>query len=250
MTISSTNRLAGPYIGDGTTAIFPFTFKTFAKDDLLVMTLASSGAIAVLTLDADYSAVLNGNQDTNPGGSITLLAGNLAVGLQLIISTDMAELQSVNLTNGGGFYPDVINTVLDTLVILVQQLQLQASRAIQAELPDTVDMTLPGPAVRAGKVIMFDAAGNLQLVTLASGSSSVVGGQVAAGTVDGANKDFTFTASAAVTPTPIVFAGGVYQSPVGGSPDYGTPVHVSGTTWKITFTTAPTNGPISILMFA
>lgn len=250
MTISSTNRLAGPYIGDGTTAIFPFTFKAFATTDLLVMTLSASGAIAILALDADYSAVLNGNQDTNPGGSITLLAGNLATGLQLIISTNMDELQNVNLTNGGGFYPDVFNSALDTLVILIQQLQLQVNRAIQAQLPDTASLTLPGPALRAGKVIMFDASGNLQLVTLAGGSSAVVGAQVAAGTINGINPDFTFTAAAGATPTPIVYAGGIYQTPAGGSPDYGTPVHVSGTTWKITFTTPPTDGPITILLFA
>lgn len=248
MTISTTNRVAGPYIGDGTTAIFPFTFKVFDTGDLLVATLETvSGAIAELALDSDFSAALNADQDGSPGGSITLLAGNLAAGLSLTITSDQAEEQTLDLTNGGGFYPDVINDAFDRVVILIQQLMVQLGRAIQVPFPDNASMLLPAPALRAGKMLMFDADGNLQLVTLASGASSVVGSQVAAGVVDGVNKDFTFQAAAGPTPTPLVFAGGVYQTL---TEDYGDPVFDSGTTWKITFTEAPAEGPVTVLMFA
>lgn len=34
MTINSTIRLAGPFIGNGVTQSFPFTFKVFAAADL------------------------------------------------------------------------------------------------------------------------------------------------------------------------------------------------------------------------
>jgi hypothetical protein len=62
MTISSTNRVAGPYAGDGSTATFPFTFKVFSTGDLEVATLnTASGAITPLALTTDYSAVLNAN---------------------------------------------------------------------------------------------------------------------------------------------------------------------------------------------
>jgi len=247
MTISSTNRLAGPYAGDGVTTLFPFTFKVFSAADLEVVTLETdSGAIDELVLNVDFSAVLNADQNASPGGSITLLAGGLAVGLELSISTDMAQLQNVNLINGGGFFPDVINQALDTLTILLQQLMLVALRAIRVPFGDAADLELPSAAQRAGKVIMFDSAGDLQLVPIAAGGI-VPGAQVSPSAVNGANKDFTFTAAAGPTPSIIVFAGGVYQSP---TTDYGVPVFVSGTTWKITFVTAPLNGPVAILQLA
>lgn len=248
MTISSTTRVAGPFIGDGTTATFPFTFKVFDADDLYVVTLnLISGAITILALTGGYTAALNADQDVTPGGSITLVAGNLASGLTLAITTDLAELQNVELINAGGFYPDVINAALDRLTILIQQLQIQANSAIRVPFPDQADMELPAAPQRAGKMLMFDDAGNLQLVPIAQGASAVIGSQQATGTVDSINQDFTFLAAAGVTPTPIVYAGGVYQTP---TLDYGIPVFVSGTTWKITFTVAPSNGPIAVLLFA
>jgi hypothetical protein len=247
MTISSTNRVAGPYAGDGSTATFPFTFKVFSTGDLEVVTLnTASGAITPLALTTDYSAILNANQDTSPGGSITLNAGGLAVGLNLTITTDMSETQSVNLVNGGGFFPDVINTALDFVTILIQQLATKLGRAIRAPFGDSSSMELPAPALRAGKVLMFDANGNVQLVSVASGSI-VPGAQTAGGLVNGTNKDFTFSAAAGATPSIIVFAGGVYQSP---ATDYGVPVFVSGSTWKITFTVAPANAPVTMLMLS
>lgn len=247
MTISSTTRLAGPFIGNDSTATFPFLFKVFEESDILAVSLnLATGVLTPLALTTDYSVSLNANQDTTPGGSITLIAGNLATGLTLTLTTDMAELQGVDLTNGGGFYPDVINDALDAAVILIQQLQLQLGRAVQIAFGDSGSMQLPTAAQRAGKVLMFDGSGNLQLVPLATGASSVIGAQGAAGAVDGVNEDFTFQAAAGPTPTPQVYAGGIFQTP---TTDYGVPVFVAGTTWKITFTDAPTEGPVTVLLF-
>jgi hypothetical protein len=244
MTISSTTRVAGPFIGAGTQATFPFAFKAFDAADLYVVTLnLASGAITLLALTTDFTAALNADQDTSPGGSITLTAGNLATGLTLTLTTDMAELQGLDLTNGGGFYPDVINAALDTLTILVQQLQVQLGRSVQIAFGDLGSMLLPSAAQRAGKLLMFDTAGNLQLVPVAGGGI-VPGAQTAAGTVDGVNKVFTFAAAAGPTPSILAFAGGIFQDP---ATDYGV-AYVSGTTWSITFTNAPANGPIKILM--
>jgi hypothetical protein len=246
MTISSATRVAGPFAGDGSTTVFPFSFKAFDASDLLVVTLnLTSGAIATLTLDSDYSATLNVDQDSSPGGTVTLLTGGLAVGLQLMITTATAQLQGLDLANGGGFYPNVVNSAFDLLTVLVQQLAVQLGRALQIPFGDNSSMALPSAALRAGKAIMFDASGNLQLVPIASGSSIVPGAQTAAGTVDSSNKNFTFTAAAGSTPSILVFVGGIFQDP---ATDYGTPTFGSGSTWQLSFTNAPTNGPIKILM--
>jgi hypothetical protein len=248
MTISSTTRTAGPFIGNGSTATFPFAFKVFAATDLEVVTIdEASGALITLALTTDYTAALNADQDSSPGGSITLTAGNLATGLTLTITTDIPELQGLDLTNGGAFYPDVINAALDRLTILVQQLAVQLSRTLQVPFGDTAtNLTLPGAAARAGMLLMFDAAGNPALVAVAPGGT-VPGAQAAAGTVDGTNTIFSFAASAETTPVPMVFAGGVFQTP---GTDYATPTSLGGGRWQLAFDTAPTQGPITVALFA
>jgi hypothetical protein len=203
-----------------------------------------TGAIAQLVLTTDYTVALNADQDSSPGGSITLTAGNLATGMTLTLTTDIAQLQGLDLTNGGAFYPDVINAALDLLTVLVQQLQVQASRSLQIPVTDTASMQLPAAPLRAGNVLMFDVNGNLALVPVASGSI-VPGAQSANGTVNGLNQVFTFSAAAGTTPSILLFAAGVFQDP---ATDYSPVSFVSGTTWQITFTTAPTAGPIKVLM--
>lgn len=121
MTISSTNRKAGPYAGNGSTTIFPFAFKVFSASDLYVVTTTALGAVLPLETGTDYSVNLNADQDDNPGGTIALSSA-LASGDSLAITSDIQPLQPVELTNAGGFYPRVINDALDRLTILVQQL--------------------------------------------------------------------------------------------------------------------------------
>lgn len=168
MTISSTTRVAGPFTGNGTTATFPFTFKVFQDTDLYVVTLnVATGVTATLVLTTDYSVTLNANQDSSPGGSITLTAGNLATGMTLTITTNIAELQGLDLTNGGAFYPDVINAALDLLTVLIQQLAAPISRSLQLPLVDgSPNATLPAAAARAGTMLAFDGSGNIAMVQL------------------------------------------------------------------------------------
>ncbi len=249
MTISSTARVAGPFTGTGATATFPFTFKAFDDSDLDVVEQdLTTGDLTTLAMTTDYTVTLNADQDSSPGGSITLTAGNLATGLSLAITTDIAATQGLDLTNGGGFYPDVINSALDLLTILVQQILEQTKRAMQAPITDVgASMNLPPAAERAGKLLMFDANGNPSLIAMAPGSA-VPGAQTATGTVDGSNKNFAFMASAESTPVPMVFVGGVFQTP---GTDYALPiVSLGGGLWKIVFTTAPSSGPITVALFA
>ena len=248
MTISSTSRVAGPFIGNGATATFPFAFKVFTAPDLLAVTCdVASGTITTLALTADYTVVLNADQDANAGGSITLVAGALAAGLTLTLTTDMAELQNVDLTNGGAFYPDVINGALDTLTILIQQLSAQVARSLQAPIVDNApSVVLPAAAERAGTVLAFDGAGNPILVTMGSGNT-LLAAQKAVGNVDGNNTTFSFTAISEMAPAVMVFAGGVYQTP---STDYGAIVGLGGGQWQIPFVVAPAQGPITVVLLS
>ena len=71
MTISSTTRINGPYISG--TAL-PVTFKVFTAADLQVIRLnTSTGTETTLVLNSDYTVTLNVDQNTNPGGTVTLV---------------------------------------------------------------------------------------------------------------------------------------------------------------------------------
>lgn len=162
MTISSNNRKAGPFIGNGSASIFPFTFKVFQASDLFVVRLTvATGVQTSLVLNTDYTVTLNLEQDSNPGGSITLVAGALASGYNLIITSDIGNLQPTDLTNQGGFYPEVINDALDRATIQIQQLQEQTDRTLKYPVTDPVTGTeLPAVAQRAGNVLAFDVDGS------------------------------------------------------------------------------------------
>jgi hypothetical protein len=169
MTISSNTREAGPFVGNGTASNFAFTFKVFQASDLLVVRLnTTTGVETTLTLTTDYTVSLNDDQDSNPGGSITLVAGALATGFNLVITSDIPNLQPTDLTNQGGFYPEVISDSLDRATIQIQQLQGQIDRVIITPISDAAgNLELPVASFRANKIFSFDASGNPS-VTLAS----------------------------------------------------------------------------------
>ena len=197
MAVSSTNRKAGPFLGNDVTITFPFIFKVFLTSDLLVETiLAGAEDSNGLVLNSDYTAVLNADQDTDPGGSITLIAGPLADNNRLIITSAVPELQEVVLTNLGGFFPDVLNGEFDRLTILVQQLKVDVDRSLKFPLTDDSEVVnLPPSEQRAGKFLYFGSDGSVSLLPGApaeTGATQFFSG-VLLGTKDGTNKTFTIT---------------------------------------------------------
>ena len=118
MTISSTSNKA-QFSGSGTTGPFPFSFKVFDSGDLTVVKTVS-GTDTTLTITTHYTVSLNADQNTNPGGSVTLLSA-LAVGQKLTVLREVDASQETDITNGGGFYPEVIENALDKLTMLSQQ---------------------------------------------------------------------------------------------------------------------------------
>jgi len=133
MTISSTTRKAGPYTGNGVTTVFPFAFKVFAVADVRVVRADQYGAETDLTLGTHYTVSLNSNQDSNPGGTVTLQSAP-ASSYTITLTSQVANLQPVTMMNQGGYYPTVINDALDRLTIQIQQLSEQVSRAAKAPI--------------------------------------------------------------------------------------------------------------------
>ena len=85
----------------------------------------------------DMRITLNANQNSNPGGSITMLTAP-ASGFKITITSDLAYTQNLDLTNQGGFYPTTINDALDRATIQIQQLNEQVSRSVKTDISSSV----------------------------------------------------------------------------------------------------------------
>lgn len=175
MTISSNSRKAGPFIGNGTAATFPYTFKVFQASDLEVVRLTvATNVETVLTLGTDFTAVVNEDQNSNPGGTITLVAGALATGFNLVITSDIENLQPTDLTNQGGFYPEVITDALDRATIQIQQLQEAVDRAALLPITSSADAA----SLVADIVRLADSADNLDIDANNIASINAVAGSI------------------------------------------------------------------------
>lgn len=170
--ISSNSRKAGPYAGDGSTTVFPFAFKVFSAADVQVVQADVLGFETTLT--GGYNVSLNANQDTNPGGTVTLLLP-LPVTNRLVVTSNVSALQPMQLTNGGGFFPRVLNDSADRIIILIQQLYERISRTLSAPISSTEPtdgLRLPSAAARAGKMLAFDALGRIVPATPSPGTDA------------------------------------------------------------------------------
>jgi hypothetical protein len=234
MTISSTTRIAGPFLSG--TAL-PFTFKVFASADLEVVRLnTSTGVETSLVLGSDYTVALNGNQNTNPGGTVNLTVAASATST-VTITSDIANLQPTDLTNQGGFYPEVITDALDRATIQIQQMSEDVGRSLKGPISDgNLNMELPTAAQRANSFLAFDANGvPTAVVSGSSGAPTTITRQVFSGT--GSQTVFTLASDpGALGNSAQVFIGGVYQQR--------STYTIAGTT--LTFSQAPVAGTDNI----
>jgi hypothetical protein len=202
MTINSTSRFVQAN-GNGSATAFPFAFKVFAAADLAVyLTNLSTGVEQLLVLNTDYTVILNPDQNYSPGGTVTIPGGTVNVpavvpnGTRVTISSAVPFLQPTDLSNQGGFYPDVINDALDRATILIQQLQNLTARLLIAPTTDgTGNLTIPNSALRANKYLAFGASGE-PIVGTPAGTTDISypGNVVLRANNGGANlsRDFIF----------------------------------------------------------
>jgi len=165
MTISSINRRFD-FIGNGATAVYPFTnMKIFSKTDLLVTQRDTDDTELTLTVDVDYT--VTGVGDT-AGGSITLTAGNLPQDYALTIRRRRPLTQNTDIRNQGDFFPEIHEDAFDHLIMVDQTQQEEIDRSMK--LPETVtgvDITMPIP--EALKLLRWNSsAAALESVDLAN----------------------------------------------------------------------------------
>lgn len=158
MTIQSEINKAGPFDGNDSTTVFPFTFKLFVAADLGVYLTDTNDIDTELVLDTDYSVSLNADQEASPGGSVTYPASGspLATGEKLTLINEASLLQGVDLQNGGAWNPQTVEDAMDLATMLVQRVKEQSDRSAKAPVSDdgTTDHTLP--VYEAGQAIIWD----------------------------------------------------------------------------------------------
>lgn len=172
MTIASQTRTAGPFTGTGLLVSYPFAFKVFATSDLLITQTDTQGNLTTPTLGGGYTVVLNADQNTSPGGTITPLVA-LPTGYVWNVTSAVSVTQGAALTNAGGFFPQTIENALDRLTILIQQalgLLLGTVRAPEI----TPIAPLPTIAQRANQLLSFDSFGNPIAVAPVAGTATAL----------------------------------------------------------------------------
>lgn len=164
MTVNASDRRDGPYIGNGVTTGFAFFFKVFAETDIgVVRAVIATGVTTDLVLDSDYSVALNPDQDANPGGTVTYMVAGVTTPLpainSLTIYGNLPYTQPVDITNQGGFYPQVIEDALDRTVMLVQQNNDAVERSLQLSIATDQDFDVEMPAPVASNLLGWSADG-------------------------------------------------------------------------------------------
>lgn len=148
MTIPATTRRAGPFVGNGISAVFPFTFRVFDDSDIQVRT-SFAGVETSLTLGVHYTVAINVDQDAAPGGEVTMLVPP-ATDVLLVVVGNLPYDQTLDLPSGGNFAPLAIENALDRGSIQIQQLAERQDRTLT--LPATASgasTTLPAPLSNA-----------------------------------------------------------------------------------------------------
>lgn len=125
--VPESNRKAGPFTGTGQTQ-FDFDFYMLSADDVVVIVADADENETTLSKDA-YTCTLNSDQNTTPGGRVTLKTA-LASGHKLAICSGVPYTQNLNLTMYGSFSPKSINKEEDRRVIQLQQILEQMRRCL------------------------------------------------------------------------------------------------------------------------
>lgn len=136
MAVGYIKRVAGPFTGAGTVSL-PFGFVVYKETDIYVALASSESATHTLEYGTDYTVTLNDDQETTPGGTVTLTTP-LVDGEVVAVGSALEYNQPTQLTNFSRFPPEIINEALDRIVILIQQLVEKSSRAITTDITDTM----------------------------------------------------------------------------------------------------------------
>ncbi len=120
MAVTDTNTMAGPFIGDGSAVVFPFTFAALSADEVSVVVDDATLPVGSYAVDLDNKAVV--------------LSVPLSLGARLFIISDPSFEQQIQFENGSRWLADPVNEANDRAAIRAIWLRDRVARAPLAPL--------------------------------------------------------------------------------------------------------------------
>jgi len=207
--------------GGGNTANstqFTIDFPFFALDDINVTITNSSGVDTVLTRGTGsntFAVTGTAVDDGFSGGNITL--GSVYTSSTVTISRDIPIVRTSDFATSGPFNISSLNTELDKVYAVIQQLETKNDRALtMAESDDANEIALPNKATRKGNVLAFNATTGAAEAGPSIGSVTNVSAQSTnINTVAGISSDVTTVAGIASNVTTVAGISGNVTSVAG-----------------------------------
>ena len=162
MALSILINRSGPYTTDGLAVNFAYGFKILEDTDLRVFQrTTATGDVSELSLSGgDYTVTGAGDA----GGGNVVISPAPASGYEIVILRALTQDQETDLSNQGGWFPEVHEATFDYITMLCQDLSERVDRSVViGESDESFTDTLNGD--RAGKYVGFDVDGNPALFT-------------------------------------------------------------------------------------
>jgi hypothetical protein len=159
------------YTANGATTVFPYGFLLLDTDDL---TVTVDGVEKALTTDYTVSGLNNPS-----GGNVTFLVAP-ANGAKVLLSRLLTIQRLTDYQDNGDLFAATINQDLDRLWLALQQLQQNDIRSLKLPYETSTDQVIAEAAAdRIGKLVSFDASGNMVLAVPADLSLQTVSSFIA-----------------------------------------------------------------------
>lgn len=150
MSLTNTNTRNDFTTANATTTVFAYTFKILDQTHILVYV---AGVLKTLGTDYTVSGV-----GVSTGGNVTLTAAP-ASGVAVALVRSVPYTQPTTLPTTGPLQPSSIETALDRMTMLIQQVLAAATRAVQVAASSALaatGITLPSPLI-CGKFLQVNA---------------------------------------------------------------------------------------------
>ena len=168
MTVSNTTS-RNQYTATSGQTVFPYTFKIFDKDDIVVI---QEGV--TLTEGTDYTVSGVG---VDGGGNVTLTTGATS-GEIVTIYLDMSLTRTTDYQTSGDFLAADVNNDFDRLWLAAQQNSEDLRRSLSFPVDDLtfVSSELPSAELRANKYLTFGSTGVVTVTESINSSTTVQSG--------------------------------------------------------------------------
>lgn len=156
MTVSSsTNKFR--YEGNGVTDTFAFTGRVFSASDLIVEIIlrADDSLVETLTITTDYSVTINGAESASV--QVTNVSKIPSATQDIQIRRSLAQTQTLDIPTGSVFPAVSVETSLDRLTALVQDLSEEVDRSLKISVTSSDD-SITFPSYSSGALLSWSTA--------------------------------------------------------------------------------------------